>query len=153
MSTTSRNFGYPLAAPRIDARSAAVWLLLIAVIGGVLTFSHGISKKFNDEWEYTQVESLSYEASPMAFAFAILMLVVGSLLMSMNGFGWLLNAPGQRRYIMYAPLLAGAFVWVVTATLNRVIPPVRGWTLAGGIGLGLMLANTRAAYVAVVLAL
>jgi O-antigen ligase len=286
MSSTSRPFGYPLAAPRVDARSAAVWLLLIAVIGGVLTFSHGISKKFNDEWEYTQVESLTYEPAAMAIVFAIvmlplvfgfaraeaagtaeawvlwymlcvaaygkdfsylhipgiplyctdylllflligtfifprlrvphplrmptlgvllllgtggiaalrglaggedkiliardyamvayslfaliaatmfrswaqikrlmLMLVLGSVLLGINGFGWLLNAPGQRRYVLYANLLPGAFVWILTLTMNKTVPRLHGWLATAALGVALFVANTRAEYVGVMVAL
>jgi len=271
-----------LAAPRVDARSAAVWLLLIAIVGGALTFGHGISKKFNDEWEYTQTEQLTYQASPMAFVFAaimlpmvfafaraegagtaeawvlwymlcactyakdfayiripgiplyitdyllvflligtfvyprvrvphpfrmpalgvllllvtggiaalrgvlsgedkiliardyamvayslftlivatqvrswaqikrlMLMLVMGSILMSFNGFGWLLNAPGQRRYLLYPHLMPAAFVWIIVGGMNHTFSRSRTWLAATGLTLGLFVANTRAEYFAV----
>ncbi len=278
----AHSLGYPLAAPRSGARAAAVWLLLIVIVGGVIAFSDGISKPFNNEWEYVQEEALTYEAPaaalvfavfmlPLVFGFALqqrasltealllwyvlcistytkdfaylripgiplfitdylllfllirvlvwprlrvpnplrmpaagvvvlllvgglaavrglgrgesallvardyamvayslfvvvaaallrdwaavkrvlLMVGVGCMLLSLNAWGWFLNAPGQRRYVLFPCILAGGFVGLLAATLNRVLPAASGWLATAAVGGGLVLANARSEYVAI----
>jgi O-antigen ligase len=80
-------------------------------------------------------------------------LSLGAIMASLNGIGWFLAQPGQRRYIDYGPYVLFCFVGCVILTSNRMIRPVTGWLVSGMLFVGILLANARTIYAVLALAL
>ncbi len=70
-------------------------------------------------------------------------LIVGAMLLTVNGVGLFLSAPGARRYIGYGPNLTCAITVVAVAFLAKRMRPVLAWIVGSVLLLGLMLANMR----------
>jgi O-antigen ligase len=79
----------------------------------------------------------------------LLAFCLGSAILSIHAIGYAAANPGQRRYILYPVLLAGAFVASFAGLQNRVFERKLGWFLTAVTGLGVLLANARTEFVAV----
>ena len=79
----------------------------------------------------------------------LLVFCLGSAILSMHAIGYAAANPGQRRYILYPVLLAGAFVASFVGLQNRIFERKLGWVLTAVTGFGLLLANARTEFVAV----
>lgn len=79
----------------------------------------------------------------------LLIFCVGSAMVSMYALGFWLSNPGQRRYVLYPVLLAGGFMASLAGAQNHIFSRRVGWSLTVVTGLGLLLANSRAEFVAV----
>jgi O-antigen ligase len=79
----------------------------------------------------------------------LLVFCVGSAILSFHAIGYAASNPGQRRYILYPVLLAGAFVASFAGVQNRIFERKLGWFLTAVTGFGLLLANARTEFVAV----
>jgi O-antigen ligase len=79
----------------------------------------------------------------------VLVFCVGSAILSLHAIGYAASNPGQRRYILYPVLLAGAFVASFAGLQNKIFERKLGWFLTGATGFGLLLANARTEFVAV----
>lgn len=79
----------------------------------------------------------------------LLIFCIGSAMVSLFAFGYWLSNPGERRYVMYPVLLAGGFLASFAGAQNRLFSRKLGWALTAITGLGLLLANSRAEFVAV----
>ena len=73
--------------------------------------------------------------------------LLGTSLSVLNGFGWLLAAPEQRRLIAPGVYVLISLLGVVVMMANRLIRPRVGWILVALFSLGLLLANTRTLFV------
>ncbi len=79
----------------------------------------------------------------------LLMFCIGSAIVSLYALGYWLSNPGQRRYVMYPVLLAGGFIASFAGAQNQLFSQKLGWVLTAITGVGLLLANSRAEFVAV----
>ncbi len=73
--------------------------------------------------------------------------LLGTALSVLNGFGWLLAAPEQRRLIAPGIYVLISLLGVVVMMANRLIRPRVGWIFVALFSLGLLLANTRTLFV------
>lgn len=73
--------------------------------------------------------------------------VLGTALSVMNGLGWLMVAPEQRRFIAPGIYVLISLVGVLVMMSNRLMRQHVGWFLVGIFSLGLLLANTRTLFV------
>jgi O-antigen ligase len=69
--------------------------------------------------------------------------VLGSIFATLNGVAWFLAQPGQRRYIPYGLFVLVSFVGTIVLTMNRLIRPLLGWSLATILLVGILLINAR----------
>jgi O-antigen ligase len=86
----------------------------------------------------------------------LVILCIGSVFLSLNAFGWLMNAPGQRRYIVQngaGTLVLMCLIFLLLATLNRLVPVLLGWLGTAVLGVGVFLANSRGLFVSLAAAL
>ena len=79
----------------------------------------------------------------------LLVFCVGSAILSFHAIGYAASNPGQRRYIFYPVLLAGAFLASFAGVQNGIFERKLGWFLTAVTGFGLLLANARTEFVAV----
>src|SRR5207237_5789100 len=77
--------------------------------------------------------------------------LLGTSLSVLNGFGWLLAAPEQRRLIAPGVYVLISLLGVVVMMANRLIRPRVGWILVALFSLGLLLANPRTLFVSLVI--
>jgi O-antigen ligase len=73
--------------------------------------------------------------------------VLGTALSVLNGLGWLIVAPEQRRFVAPGIYVMISLVGVLVMMANRLILPRLGWFLVALLSLGLLLANTRTLFV------
>lgn len=73
--------------------------------------------------------------------------VVGTALATLNGLGWFIAVPKERRLIWYGIYILVSLVGILLAIANELIRPLVGWSLAGLLSIGLLLANTRSLFV------
>jgi O-antigen ligase len=73
--------------------------------------------------------------------------VAGTALATLNGLGWFIAVPKERRLIWYGIYILISLVGILLAIANDLIRPVVGWSLAGLLSTGLLLANTRSLFV------
>lgn len=73
--------------------------------------------------------------------------VLGTALSVLNGLGWLIVAPEQRRFVAPGIYVMICLVGVLVMMTNRLIKQRIGWFLVGVFSLGLLLANTRTLFV------
>ena len=83
----------------------------------------------------------------LAIKRAAVWFVLGTTLSVLNGFGWLIVAPEQRRFVFPGIYILISLIGVFILTANRLIRPQLGWILAIGLSLGLLLANMRSLFV------
>lgn len=74
--------------------------------------------------------------------------LLGTGLSVLNGFGWFLAAPQERRFIYFGTYILIALVATFLAIASRLLPPRTGWMFAGLFCIGLALANARSLFVA-----
>jgi O-antigen ligase len=80
----------------------------------------------------------------------LLIFCIGSAMVSLFAFGYWLSNPGERRYVMNPLLLSGAFMASFAGLQNRILDRKLGWMLTAVNSFGLLLANSRAEFVAVI---
>ena len=73
--------------------------------------------------------------------------VAGTALATLNGLGWFIAVPKERRLIWYGIYILISLAGILLAIANRLIRPVVGWALAGLLSIGLLLANARSLFV------
>jgi O-antigen ligase len=76
-------------------------------------------------------------------------LVVGSIFATLNGLAWFLAQPDQRRFIAYGVFVLASFAGTLVFTINRMIRPVLGWSLALVLFVGILLINARTIFLGV----
>lgn len=74
--------------------------------------------------------------------------LLGTGLSAVNGLGWFLAAPQERRFIYYGTYILIALVGTLVAIANRLLPQRTGWSLAVLFLVGLTVANARSLFVA-----
>jgi O-antigen ligase len=74
--------------------------------------------------------------------------LLGAVLSVLNGLGWLVVAPEQRRFVAPGIYVLVSLVAVLIMTANRFIKPRVGWIFAGIFSLGFLLANARSLFIA-----
>ena len=72
----------------------------------------------------------------------------GAVLSVLNGLGWLVVAPEQRRFVAPGIYVLVSLVAVLVMMANRFIKPRVGWIFAGIFSLGFLLANARSLFIA-----
>jgi O-antigen ligase len=80
-------------------------------------------------------------------------LALGSIFATLNGLAWFLAQPGQRRYIPYGVFLLTSSVGTVILTINRMLRPLLGWSLAALFLVGILLINARTVFLELALGL
>ena len=76
-------------------------------------------------------------------------LAVGSIFATLNGLAWFLAQPDQRRFIAYGVFVLASFAGTLVFTINRMIKPVLGWSLALILFVGILLINARTVFLGV----
>ena len=74
--------------------------------------------------------------------------LLGAVLSVLNGLGWLVVAPEQRRFVAPGIYVLVSLVAVLVMMANRFIKPRVGWIFAGIFSLGFLLANARSLFIA-----
>ena len=74
-------------------------------------------------------------------------IVGGTALATLNGLGWFIAVPKERRLIWYGIYILISLVAILLAIANGLIRPLAGWALVGFLSIGLLLANTRSLFV------
>src|SRR6266436_3709635 len=74
--------------------------------------------------------------------------LLGAVLSVLNGLGWLVVAPEQRRFVAPGIYVLVSLVAVLIMMANRFIKPRVGWIFAGIFSLGFLLANARSLFIA-----
>lgn len=73
--------------------------------------------------------------------------LLGSLMSALNGLGWFIAVPSERRFIYPGIYILISLIGVLVAMVGGLLRPHVGWTLAAVMSLGLMLANARSLFV------
>ena len=76
--------------------------------------------------------------------------LLGTALGALGGLGWFIAAPGERRFIYFGIYILISLAGILVAITHRWINPGVGWVSAGVFCVGLMLANARSLFVALV---
>jgi O-antigen ligase len=74
--------------------------------------------------------------------------LLGTALGALNGLGWFIAAPGERRFIYFGIYILISLVGMLVAITNRLIRPWIAWVFFGLLCVGLTLANARSLFVA-----
>src|SRR5437016_3589157 len=74
-------------------------------------------------------------------------ILLGAALAALNGFGWFIAVPEDRRFIYYGIYILISLAGTVVAMATRLLRPRVGWIFVGILCLGLMLANARSLFV------
>lgn len=80
-------------------------------------------------------------------------LALGSIFATLNGMAWFFAQPGQRRYIPYGVFLLVSSVGTVILTINGMLRPLLGWSLAAIFLVGVLLINARTVFLELVVGL
>jgi O-antigen ligase len=75
--------------------------------------------------------------------------VLGAVFATLNGIAWFLAEPDQRRFILYGVFILASFVGTLVFTINRMIRPALGWSLALVLLVGILLINARTIFLGV----
>jgi O-antigen ligase len=80
--------------------------------------------------------------------------IYGALMASLTAVGWFLMVPAQRRYIFHGgPHIAAAFIGVLAWTLSKRVPATIRYGVIGLLAVGIILTNSRTAYVCIAVCL
>jgi len=76
-------------------------------------------------------------------------MALGAVFATLNGIAWFFAEPDQRRFILYGVFLLASFVGTLVFTINRIIRPALGWSLAIVLLVGILLINARTIFLGV----
>jgi O-antigen ligase len=76
--------------------------------------------------------------------------LLGAVLSVLNGLGWFVNTPSERRFIYYGIYVLISLAGVPVAMASHLLNKRIGWVSLSVLCVGLLLANTRSLYVSLV---
>ena len=153
-----------LPGPRYPRSPLTVNLFLcLFLAAGVLSALRGF-------WEHRDLLFVLRDSALVAYSFFMLVayhlfrswrsiqrvatwFLLGTSVGALNGLGWFIAAPEERRYIHSGIYVLIALLGTLLAITNRLIRRDIGWGLATFLSVGLLLANARSLYVALAILL
>jgi O-antigen ligase len=152
-----------LWVPRATPNWSRIGLFSLFLLAGVVALLRGLFR------EQEMIYVLRDFAIPVYALFAIatalvvrswrsvrclmMSVAIGAALSAVSGLAWLAMEPGQRRYIAYGVYVLSGLLGTLLAVINRKVPARIGWPLAIALAIGVLLANARTIFVALIAAI